>query len=197
MPTRDSGDWRWLLRAGSGVAVLLAGLVVLSVGGAGLLTGLFRGAGAPAGTAQTAAFAIAALAPPVVLFFATRSVTDEPTPRKMAGGGAALASASAIASALGGGLTSVAAGSALANLLAIGYAIGSLVAVGGLLGGVTARDYSHGARASGVSWQATDRSVTRSHSRSGAAPADGGSTDSELSFPLDPDSEEGDEDEVN
>lgn len=193
MPTRKSRDRWWLLRAGSGVALLLAGLIVVAVGGAGLLTGLFRSAGATAGTAQTAGFTIAALAPPAVLFFATRSVSTEVTPRRVAGGGASLGVASAIVLGLPVGFAELAAGSPLAILLAAGYGIGTLLAFGGLVNGVSASDPSRRYRGADVSWQASNRSRTRS--QSGVAPADGGSTDSELSFPLDPNREDADEDE--
>ncbi|MFP4529705.1 MAG: hypothetical protein ACLFNC_00285 [Halodesulfurarchaeum sp.] len=196
MPTRDSRDLRWLLRAGSGVALLLAGLLVVSVGGAGLLTGLFRGAGAPVETAQPAAFAIAGLAPPVVLFVATASVTAETTARRMAGAGATLAIGSAAVSGFAGGVGGLSAGSPPAILLAVGYVAGTLLAVAGLVGGVTGRTPSKRPNAGGVSWEATKERRKR-HSSPGVAPADGGSTDSELSFPLDSDDEDATEDERN
>lgn len=195
MSNRASRDRRWLLRAGSGVALLLAGLVVVSVGGAGLLADLFRGLGATPGTAQTAAFGLAGLAPPVVLFFATRSVTKDPTPRQIAGGGATLAGASAVAAGIGGGVAGLASGSPLAILLAVAYAMGTVLAFAGLLGGVATGETSRRSNAAGVSWEASDRADPRS--RSGVAPADGGSTDSELSFPLDSDREDAAEDERN
>ncbi|MDZ7849914.1 MAG: hypothetical protein U5K70_03560 [Halodesulfurarchaeum sp.] len=192
MPTREYRDRWWLLRAGSGVALLLAGLIVLTVGGAGVLTGLFRSAGAPTGTARTAAFTIVALAPPVVLFFATTSVTADVNPRRVAGAGATLGVASATVLGLVGfaGLT---AGRQLPLLLAGGYVIGTVLSFAGLINGVSASDPARRQRGADVSWQASDRSLRRA--QSGVAPADGGSTDSELSFPLDQNLEDADEDE--
>lgn len=169
--------------------MLFAGLVVLSVGGAGLLTGLFRGAGASVETARTAGFVIAALAPPAVLFFATRSVTNGPRSRRVAGGGATFAGVSAIVSGLVGGMAGIATGSPLSILLAVGYGSGTLLAFGGLLAGVSTRDPARRPSRRGVSWQASQDS-RRSRSAPGAAPADGGSTDSDLDFPLDSEDEE-------
>ncbi|MFB6086709.1 MAG: hypothetical protein ABEJ84_07895 [Halodesulfurarchaeum sp.] len=193
MRTRDDRDWWWTLRAASGVALLLAGGLVVAVGGAGWLTELFQRAGAAAEVAQTAGFAIAALVVPIVLYLATRSVTANPSPRNMAGGGAILAGASAIVSGLLGGLTGAPPGLPLVIPLAVSYGFGTLVAFWGLLAGVSHRDRSRGASGQDVSWQAA--ASRRSRSSSGVAPADGGSTDSELSFPLDPDQEESEGDE--
>lgn len=190
MPTRDSRDPRWLLRAGSGVAFLLAGLIVVTVGGAGFLSGLFQNLGTPVGTAQTVGFAIAGLVPPVVLVFVTRTVSADRSVQRTVAAGATLAGGSAVVAGFVGG--PAVPGSPLTTLLAGGYGLGSLLAFGGLLVGISAERSGRGSTGADVSWQAT--TTRRSRSQSGVAPADGGSTDSELSFPLDPDGEDDQDD---
>ncbi len=180
---------RRLFRAGSAVAVLLAGLVVLAVGGAGFLTDLFRMAGSDSATAQSVSFALAGLVPPVVLFGVTYSLTNASRPRKLAGGGVLVATVSALGSVLGSGLQSlpVSLGSPLATILSLGYGLGIVLSLGALLDAVSTFDSIDSPTRSRVGWQARDRTGTPRSRRSGsgAAPADGGSTDSELSFPLD------------
>ena len=185
MPRRDSRDRTWLFRAGSGVGVLLAGLVVLAVGGAGSLTELFRPVGTPASTAHPLAVAIAGLVPPVVLVFVTRSLTNADRARTHAGYGAGIAGAIAVGSVFVG-----AGGQTVATGLAVGYGLGLALAVAGLLEGVSTVETGSTAGES-VSWQATTRDRSPGPA-SGATPADGGSEDSDLDFPLDADRQEQD-----
>jgi hypothetical protein len=182
MSRRDSRDRTWLLRAGSGVGVLLAGLLVLAVGGAGSLTELFRAVGTPASTAHPLAVAIAGLVPPVVLVVVTRSLTSADRARTRAGYGAGIAGATAVGSVfLGAG------GQAVATALLIGYALGIAVAVVGLFEGVST-DETGSTAGESVSWQATTRDRSPGPT-AGVTPADGGSEDDDLDFPLDSDRE--------
>ena len=190
MSRPDSRNRTRLLRAGSGLAFLLAGVIVVAVGGAGALSDLFRAAGTPTTTAHSVAFAIAGLVPPVVLFFATRSVTEVERARRLAGAGAAISAVTAVGSAPVGVAST---GSPIVTLLALGYGLGIVVAVLGLLEGVSTAE-SAGTAGQSVSWQAVDHSQTRSPGPSaGVTPADGGSSDSDLDFPLDSDRSDSDD----
>lgn len=198
MATGDSTRTKRLFRAGSAIALFLAGLVVLAVGGAGFLTDLFGLLGVSAPSAQVASFAIAALVPPVFLLAATRSISKAARPRNLAVGGVVIATVGALGSVLGTGLqpSTFPPGSPLTTLLTLGYALGTLLTLGALLDGLASSEAAGPPSASSRSWQVRTRAGrTRSRrSHSGAAPADGGSEDTELAFPLDADAKEDAED---
>jgi hypothetical protein len=182
MARRSGTAWGKLLRAGTAVAALLAGSVVLAVAVAGVLVDLLGGASVPAAT--TIAFGLAALVPAAVIITATVTVTEDRRSRRLAGVSGLIVTASVLGWAIPG--PSAPTASPVAALAAVGYAVGVTLPLGTLLrtvsGAVTGADTAQRA-----SWVATDRPRAK---RQGSVPADGGSTDSELSFPLDTDEDE-------
>lgn len=191
MPTRETTQRRRLFRTGSAVALLLAGTIVLAVGGAGLLSDLFRSAGTPLASAQTMAFGIAALVPLVVFVGVTVTTTRKRHTRRVAVGGALFAGGTVIGSLLlGSGQPAPATfDGPLATALSVGYVLGLVLVLGALIDGIQAPKTRPHARTE-QGWQATSRSMTHDPTRSGTVPADGGSEDSDLAFPLDTDVDE-------
>ena len=191
MPTRETTRRRRLFRIGSAVALLLAGAMVLTVGGAGLLSDLFRSAGTPLASAQTIAFGIAALVPLVVFVGVTVTTTRKRHPRRVAVGGALFAAGTVGGSLLlGSGQPAPATFEGpLATALSVGYVLGLVLVLGALIDGIQAPKTRPPTRTE-EGWQATSRSMTHDPTRSGTVPADGGSEDSDLAFPLDTDDEE-------
>jgi hypothetical protein len=174
--------WGQLLRGGTAVAALLAGSVVLAVAAAGLLVDLLGGADVTAAT--TIAFGLASLVPAAVVITATVTVTEDRRSRRLAGVGGLIVTASVLGWTITG--PSAPTASPIAALTAVGYAVGVTLPLGALLRTVSGA--GTGANTTQrASWVATDR---RQAKRQGSVPADGGSTDSELSFPLDADEDD-------
>lgn len=181
MPPRTRVSWRQLLRGGTALAALLAGSVVLAVAAAGVLVDSLGTAGA-AGS-RTIAFGIGALVVPAVLVGTSATVTAGRRSGRLAGTGALLATASVLGWAiLGGGVSTQSPGTLI---LAAGYALGTALPLITLARTVSGTGTRNPSAAKQAGWVAADRQPRRS----GSVPADGGSTESDLSFPLEDDEE--------
>lgn len=196
MPTRESPGWRRLFRAGSAVALLLAGSSVLAVGGAGFLTTILVRVGTPLGSAQTIAFGIGALVPPIVFIGATWTTTGKRRAKRFAAGGGLLAGGTVVVSILTGGVqpTPVSFDGLLGTTLFLGYGSGIVLVFGALLDGITMPKSNRSGARTEQGWQSRSRTPARESNQSGPVPADGGSEDSDLAFPLDSDAAESPED---
>lgn len=193
MPTRESTGSRRLFRAGSAVALLLAGTTVLAVGGAGFLTDFLVRVGTPVGSAQSIAFGIGALVPPIVFIGATWTTSANRRGKQLAVGGGVLAGGTVVISLLTGGVqpAPVAFDGLLGTTLSFGYAIAIILVLGGLLDGITTSKSDRSGGRVEQGWQSGTR---RDPTGSGPVPADGGSDDSELNFPLESEPDEESED---
>lgn len=192
MPTREATGSRRLFRAGTAVALLLAGTAVLAVGGAGLLTDLLVGGGTSVASAQALAFGVAALIPPVIFIGATWTTTGNRRTRRMAVGGGIVAGGIVIASLFigGGSQAPVAFETPLGTGLSLLYGLGIVLMLGAVLDGVTRSTSDRSQSRAAQGWQAKTSTRSRKPNRAGTVPADGGSEDSELAFPLDSDAAE-------
>lgn len=176
--------------------MLLAGTTLLAVGGAGFLTDLLVRVGTPRGSAQSIAFGIGALVPPIVFIGAIWTTTGSQRAKRLGLGGGLLAGGTVVISLLTGGVQPppVAVGGLLGTTLSLGYASAIVVVFGALLDGITTpKSDRRGARTE-PGWQSETRPPSNDHTRSGTVPTDGGSADSELAFPLDADATEKPED---
>lgn len=189
MPTRESTGSRRLFRAGSAVALLLAGTTVLAVGGAGFLTDLLLRVGTPLGSAQSIAFGIGALIPPIVFIGATWTTSSNRRAKQLGVGGGVLAGGTVVISLLTGGVQSapLSVDGLLGTTLSLGYAIAIILVLGGLIDGITSSISNRSGARTEQGWQSRTR---RDPTGSGTVPADGGSEDSELAFPLESDTGE-------
>ncbi|MEF8771690.1 hypothetical protein [Halodesulfurarchaeum sp.] len=196
MPTRESTGTRRLFRTGSAVALLLAGTTVLAVGGAGFLTEILVRVGTPLKSAQSIAVGIGALVPPIVFIGATWTTTGNRRAKRLAVGGGLLAGGTVVLSFLTGGLqpASVSFDGLLGTTLFLGYGSAIVVVFAALLDGITTPKSNRSGTRTEQGWQSRSRTPARDSTRSGPVPADGGSEDSDLAFPLDSDGGEDPED---
>lgn len=182
MPPRTRVSWRQLLRGGTALAAVVAGSVVLAVAAAGLLVDSLGTAGV-AGS-RTVAFGIAALVVPAVLVATSATVTEGHRSRRLAGAGGLVATASVLGWAiLGGGVPTQSPGTVI---LAAGYALGNALPLATISRTVSGTRTRSSSRVTQTGWVASDRQPQRS----GSVPADGGSTESDLSFPLEDDDDD-------
>lgn len=163
------GSWRRPLRLAGGLAVLLAGVLVLAAGTAKVGTDLFVGVGMAHPAASNLAFGIAALVPPLVVALVLVSVS---APRRSQRLGAAAIATAAVGVGIGLEFESVLFDRAAAFLYAIGFLFALLALADTFV--------ADGTRSSSAT---SYRRETGARSR--VTPADGGAEDEDLSFPLD------------
>jgi hypothetical protein len=173
------GDWRRLLTLGGGIAILLAGLLALTVGGARVVTSLLVGMGLPTAAAREIAIASVSTIPPVILGGMVVLTKPRGTSRLVGLAGVAIA------------LTGIAVGlplgfEAALPLVALLYATGVFFVLAVLVHGLVSEKGEAGTDAtSGWSREVSAGSTgTR-----GAMPADGGDEDDDLTFLLDDEDE--------
>lgn len=169
------GSWRRYLRLAGALAALLAGLLVLTAGGANLVTGLLVEFGLPLVAARQIAIATVSTLPPVVLGGTLVMTTGNRQARLVGLAGVAIA------------LTGVAVGLPLgfasaAPIVALIYGIGIFLVIGSLLHGYLIEDQQSSGATAG--WRSDSIAGTARGSGSGAMPADGGEDDSDLTFLL-------------
>jgi len=164
----DRGSWRRPLRLAGGLAVLLAGVLVLAAGVAKVGTDLFVGVGMAHPAASNLAFGIAALIPPVVVLFVLVSVSAPVRSQR-------LSVAAIVAAAVGIGIGLEFEVALFDRAAAFLYAVGFLFALLALADTFVA-DRTEPRAGSSYRRTTTGNRVT---------PADGGADDDDLSFPLD------------
>lgn len=173
------GDWRRLLTVGGGIAVLLAGLLALTAGGARVATSLLVGMGLPTAAAREIAIASVSTLPPVVLGGLV-VLTRPRGPNRLVGLAGVAVALAGVAVGLPLGFESA------LPIVAVIYGTGIFFVLAVLVHGFVAGDRV----AEPDSTTGWTREVSAGSNRTGGPmPADGGDEDDDLTFLLDDEDE--------